>query len=367
MPETTEKLRTVGVSFSKLVPDEDHVVAIRDAVQRVHKATILATELLNLYVRDRLQNHNGSGLDLVFDANWLLNAFNEVTHGRGKTKVVQELRDTKNAHVPAFDPVDRAGLTQVLMFECRNLAAVASTNVWMHFRRRVRIRVKLRLAIERCRLRGALQKRRKRARRLALMQIADDVLRPPGEAKRSALEHRVWIATERLRLGIDTAIGVWDDKPIDYHLKAKPHAFLRAMHTMTTDRAAAGRSPSLSSLFVARWCRATFGSTRGRSEIFSNWDTANTQKNVKEQQERRKTEGRGCGFGSRGAEEDEACSCSKDALISEGVPVCRGSRSQAAKLRQRDRFDFAFRDRRSLREASVQADQSEPGQSRGCP
>jgi hypothetical protein len=69
MPTSSEGLRTVGVSFAKLVPDEGHVVAIRDAVSRVHKATLLATELLNLYVRDRLQNHAGSGLDLVCDAN----------------------------------------------------------------------------------------------------------------------------------------------------------------------------------------------------------------------------------------------------------------------------------------------------------
>jgi len=89
MPTSSEGLRTVGVSFAKLVPDEGHVVAIRDAVDRVHKATLLATELLNLYVRDRLQNHAGSGLDLVCDANWLLNAFNEVTRGRGKTKEVK--------------------------------------------------------------------------------------------------------------------------------------------------------------------------------------------------------------------------------------------------------------------------------------
>jgi len=70
MPTSSEGLRTVGVSFAKLVPDEGHVVAIRDAVDRVHKATLLTTELLNLYVRDRLQNHAGSGLDLVCDANW---------------------------------------------------------------------------------------------------------------------------------------------------------------------------------------------------------------------------------------------------------------------------------------------------------
>jgi hypothetical protein len=44
-------------------------------VERVHRCTLLATELLNLYVRDRLQHHDGTGLQLVCDANWLLKAY----------------------------------------------------------------------------------------------------------------------------------------------------------------------------------------------------------------------------------------------------------------------------------------------------
>ena len=42
---------TVGCSFDKLIPDEAHRTALRDALSRVHKSTILATELLNLQVR----------------------------------------------------------------------------------------------------------------------------------------------------------------------------------------------------------------------------------------------------------------------------------------------------------------------------
>ena len=42
---------TVGVSFEKLIPDENHKSKIRDAVERVHKATIYATELINIHIR----------------------------------------------------------------------------------------------------------------------------------------------------------------------------------------------------------------------------------------------------------------------------------------------------------------------------
>ena len=41
--------RTVACNFESLVPDETHKAAIRDAVQCTHRATILATELLNMH------------------------------------------------------------------------------------------------------------------------------------------------------------------------------------------------------------------------------------------------------------------------------------------------------------------------------
>tara|TARA_B110001450_G_scaffold248087_1_gene263854 strand:+ start:365 stop:775 length:411 start_codon:yes stop_codon:yes gene_type:complete len=87
--------RTVACNFESLVPDETHKAAIRDAVHRTHKATILATELLNLHVRRRLEERSGVGLDQILTPNWLLNAYNEVTSGRVPTKVVSELRDTR--------------------------------------------------------------------------------------------------------------------------------------------------------------------------------------------------------------------------------------------------------------------------------
>ena len=73
-PGAKAKLRTVGVPFALLVPDAAHAQAIHDAVHSVNGATRLATELLNLHARDRLENHGGEGLEGLFDANWLLNA-----------------------------------------------------------------------------------------------------------------------------------------------------------------------------------------------------------------------------------------------------------------------------------------------------
>ena len=53
-PESDGSLRTVGCSLERLIPDDGHLRKIRSAVATVHKATILATELLNMHVRRML-------------------------------------------------------------------------------------------------------------------------------------------------------------------------------------------------------------------------------------------------------------------------------------------------------------------------
>jgi hypothetical protein len=52
-PTSDGDIRTVGCSVAKLIPDAEHLELIREAVTRVHKATIFATELLNLHIRRR--------------------------------------------------------------------------------------------------------------------------------------------------------------------------------------------------------------------------------------------------------------------------------------------------------------------------
>lgn len=51
MPPTSDGIRTVGCNLSKLVPDGEHMARLQNAVLSVHKATILATELVNMHLR----------------------------------------------------------------------------------------------------------------------------------------------------------------------------------------------------------------------------------------------------------------------------------------------------------------------------
>ena len=173
---------------------------------------------------------------------------------------LSELRATRDAHMPAFVAVDRAGLKQILTYECRNLAAVAAANIVIHFRRRLLSHVRRVCALSGAEF-AALSKDDRRARRLRLMQMAADLARLPSAAKRSPVEDHAWAASERARLCIDAAVGDWDGKPLEYHLTAHSQRFLKTMHLMMAEhdggargrRTAGRRSPS--SRYVARWCR----------------------------------------------------------------------------------------------------------------
>ena len=70
------------------------------------RATIFATELLNLHIRRLLEADIHADLKDCFSANWVLNAYNEVTYSGRKVKVVPELQDTKRQFMPPFDPPD---------------------------------------------------------------------------------------------------------------------------------------------------------------------------------------------------------------------------------------------------------------------
>ena len=230
-----DRTYTVGCAFERLIPDEGHKQTIRDAVLRTHKATVLATELLNLHIRRCIEELDGKGLQDILTSNWLLNAYNEVTCGKGTPKVDKALHETNIRCMPHFTPVDRKGLTQILSYECINLKAVATNNIWMHFQRRLLSHVRNAHVLDEVGY-ATLSKDQRRHRKLHLMQVAEDMGRPPSGTRRSPVEFHAWVTEERIRLGIDTAVGNWANKPLLYHLKTHPECFLLSMHIMSADR-----------------------------------------------------------------------------------------------------------------------------------
>jgi hypothetical protein len=238
---------TVTCTLAKAVPDAKHVDTIRDAVLRVHRCTFYATELLNLYVRDRLQNHNGTGLDAVFTQNWLINAYQAVSTVASKkaAKIDERVLAVFKQHMqgaqgPSFDMPNRAGLTQALTYECINLAAVGSTNVWMHFQKRVLSYVRSCHSMDEEAYKQ-LSKQERTGKKLALLKVASDLCRDPALPLTSPDEYHDFVLEHRSLLGMQEAVSNWDGKPILYHLKASPHKFLRIMYRMSTRQLEAGR------------------------------------------------------------------------------------------------------------------------------
>ena len=91
---------TVGCSLEKLVPDASHLETIRSAVDRMQLIMVLVCDLLNLYVRDRLHHHDGTGLEHIFDRNWLFLACKEVTTGSGRGETLDpNLTSIRRAHM----------------------------------------------------------------------------------------------------------------------------------------------------------------------------------------------------------------------------------------------------------------------------
>lgn len=238
--EADTNLRTVGCRLEKLIPDAHTVTDIQMAVQRVHEATIHATALLNLHVRRCIRD--GVAMHKLFDGNWLIKAFQEVTTGDKSPSVDLELSKTRQLLMPELHRPNRNGLTQLMQANANMIETLGHNNCWMHFQRRVHSHVRLHLQLSEAEYKTLSSDQRK-ARKMQMLNVTQDLLRKPDDALTSDACYHDWLHSERVRLQIDDAVGEWDDKPLLYHLKVKPkaHRFLVAMSIMSADREVAGR------------------------------------------------------------------------------------------------------------------------------
>jgi hypothetical protein len=357
MPPTSdgESIRTVGCALAKLVPDPAHLEKIREAVATTHKATILASELLNLHVRRVLDANPNADLKDCFSANWVLNAYNEVTVATRKGGHVDaSLRATKDACMPAFFPPPRGATTQCLLYDARNLVTVAATNVWMHFTKRVLSHVRTKFALDEDAY-MALSKDQRRHRKLELLQMAADLCRSPGSTHTSPSARHAWVDAERVRLGIDTAVGDWKGKPILYHLKAKPHRFLNCIRIMSMEKeATGGKAFALYPIRRTNVPRHARFDQKGLRDVLGLGQSDYIKERAKERVKRKRDEGSSSmdlnlpplqpdGVGLEDDVPDPSSRRTKAEMEQENAELFAGIVDlKAAGVKQRQRFNFAF-------------------------
>ena len=109
--DPSHRVRTAGVSSKRLVPNEAHLSAIQDAVQRTRFGPPLSPPtLLHLYVRNRLANREGTGLEGVFRSNLLLSVRTTRSHtGEQAARAVPSSRASRETWMPVrvARPADR--------------------------------------------------------------------------------------------------------------------------------------------------------------------------------------------------------------------------------------------------------------------
>ena len=235
-PESDGDIKTVGCSLKKLIPNAIHLREVEDAVHRVHRSCFLAIELLNIHLRVCIEKEDS--LSGFFDRNFVIKAFSEVTHVPGKEeKKVHHvaMHDTKVKHMAPFEAPSRSKIHNLLNAAARNLVAVAKTNVKMHFKNRVKNHIRM------CQENGLFEVKDEDNKRLVAMQVTNDMYKRPSDPFSSPEYLHEWVVKERERVGIDAAVGSWKNDRIENHLEARPHAFIRIMALMCSEREENGK------------------------------------------------------------------------------------------------------------------------------
>lgn len=213
--------RTIATGIRAVVPDATHVTLINDAVERMNRIVIDATELVALHLtrcfRDQLP------LPLV-DANLYKDAMMLVTKG-GKPSADAELRRTRDGMSPLC-PVSRKSLDQLMMLEAIGMAARFNTNLHHHFRRRVARYVRLRRQDEEPN--DEADDEAKKRHKLHNLQVGADVCKKRGETFDAPPELHPMVTELRAQLGTDC----FETDFMDRNVKLCQREMTRATHLM---------------------------------------------------------------------------------------------------------------------------------------
>ena len=191
----------ICTDLHKVAPSAVHLKIIQEAVHRVHRIVLDATELMALHLSRCLE----SGIVLpIIDANWIKMLMMEVSEGNGKRKRVDsEVSKTIEECMPALKRTDRKNLDNIMMEESRSLATCFDVNLWFHFRKRIKRFVRWSHPPD-----ATVTKEKKKLHALQMYKVTSDLCKPKGEAFESDDLYHDWIENWREHLGLN-AICNW--------------------------------------------------------------------------------------------------------------------------------------------------------------
>ena len=207
----------VGTELRKVVPDAEHLTKIQDAVHRVHRIVLDATELMALHLSRCLESN--IALPRV-DASWIKNLMMEVSEGNGKRKRVDaNVSATVETYMPELKRTNRKQLDNIMMAESNSLAACFNTNLWFHFRKRMKRFVRWWHPTD-----ASWTKEKKKLHALQVLKITSDLCKPKGEEFESDDAYHAWIEKYRTDLGL-SEICSWSMEDV---VKTQQELLLRA-------------------------------------------------------------------------------------------------------------------------------------------
>ena len=243
---------TVVCNLRKLFHDETHADKIDAWVCKAHSMTRLASQLLNFHARRCLEDES-LPLPRFGYSHWAIQAWYAVTHVKRKDKKRKEdeaLLETQSQCMPNVEQVDATSMNETLDSESERWAVTFSTNVYLHFPKRVKKYVwnQHQLSKEEY---DSMSKPDKAQRRNALTKVAKDLCSDPSVAFTCPAGYHAFVTSTRAEWKLGAfPWQMYPGMPIAYHFKANDkrnpdkcnaHLLLPAMQCMLLDREARGQ------------------------------------------------------------------------------------------------------------------------------
>jgi hypothetical protein len=226
-----------------------HVAIVRDAAERAHAATRLATRLLNFHMLKCLER--GKSLPVFGSTNWSQKAWHLVTRASREAgnprQPDEDLKETYKEFMSDTTLVDSTNIGALLSFEADRWSVCFSNNVYMHFTSHVKKFVKTAFFRSKEEVRAMTRPERLRSK-TELSKVAYDLCSPTGAEWKSPESYHAFIRATRAQWKLDDF--PWDGHPLAWHLKAnsskKPatchaHLLLPALWHMRIQRQVHGQ------------------------------------------------------------------------------------------------------------------------------